>query len=116
MLVQSQGAPTKVIGFTNAFAFTSTVVAQVSCEGMDRIKGVVAYSAGVATAPTLEFSMDGATWKGTTAIGADAAIAPANSGYTWDRPVLSWRFARITLTQGGVGVTAQACVELWPRE
>lgn len=115
MLVTSTAGPQRVIGFNLDFAFTTDVVAAVSCDSMDRIKGVVAYTAAPPAAPVLEFSTNGVTWEATTAIAADAAIAPAGSGFTWDRPILAWRFARITLAQGGLGVTAQACVELWPR-
>lgn len=116
MLVQSQQQPVRIIGFTSASnTFLVNQVAQASCDGMARCTGAVAYTAAPGGPPTIEVSVDGSTWEATTALVADAAILPAGSGFTWNFLIGAWRFIQITLPQGGVGVTAQACVELWPR-
>lgn len=112
MLVDSIRKPLRFIGFSPR-ALAADLVGATPCDGMERIKGIVKYSAA-AGPPVMEVSNDGLTWQATAAITADASLLPAGSGYVFDRDLYGWRFVRVTIPDAGA-TTVEANVEVWPR-
>lgn len=89
--------------------FTAPKVAFTACEGMDRFVGEAAYTGGApASAPTIEFSMDGLVWSFLLAAPAGANPAPGVTLFTWDVQVNSWRFVRLTVQPPITAISASA--------
>lgn len=112
MLVDAVRKPFRFVGFTSR-ALTAPVIGATACDGMEKLKGIVKYSAA-AGPPMIEVSNDGISWFGTTALAADPALLPAGSGYAFDRDLTGWRFVRVTIPDAGA-TTVEANVETWPR-
>lgn len=96
MMETQEGIP--IFGFLDE-TFGSDKVIAACCYGQARIVGDIGYDAAPASAPTIEFSMDGLNWIRSREATAD----PAGVGvtlYTWDETVGSWKFVRITLPAG----------------
>lgn len=112
MLVDAVRKPFRFIGLSPR-ALGAPLVGATPCDGMEKVKGIVKYSAA-AGPPVMEVSNDGVNWFGTAVIAADAALLPAGSGYAFDRDLFGWRFVRVTIPDAGA-TTVEANVEVWPR-
>lgn len=113
MLAKSPQKPSRIMGFT-ARALAAPAVVVASCDGMERLVGVVAYTAA-AGPPTIEVSNDGIVWEATAPVPADPDILPAGSGYAFDRQLVAWRWVRVSIPGAGA-TTVTTNVELWPRQ
>ena len=78
--------------------FAAPRVAYAPCGGMDNTNGKVAYSGGApASAPLIEFSMNGSDWDVGQRAGLDASAAAGITAYVWSIQIESWLFMRLTV-------------------
>jgi hypothetical protein len=85
------------------------------CERMYACEGEFAYTNGApASAPTIEFSMDGENWDYLQSAPAGANPAPGVTLYTWEILIETWAFVRVTIQKPNGGGAVRGAARIRP--
>jgi len=85
------------------------------CERMYACTGEVAYRGGApASAPTIEFSMDGQNWDYLQNAPAGSNPAAGVTLYTWEILIETWAFVRVTIQKPAAAGSVRGAARIRP--